>query len=328
MSFSPRDPSQDDLIWCAQILEDGFESRPDLQRELPRLWRRLLREEAMSMVIIVDDRTAERVAFGAACVLSDYALEIVRHAGRPNFAVRLMEQELRGEPWILRPVDVRRVNHPRHRVNLSVIHYSELIPGRSFDEQRVIREKAVSELLLRQRGYALKEFVFEFYGEDDLAFTKQMGLQLRSDYRDYYETGKHPVPPKEKRPFLVGLTLDEIAQSWGSPVGLLFAYTPPQLFFTDMQRRVLLRACRTPTPGDAEIADDLTIERGTLRDHWRRIFARVAEVQADGVLPASLPDFAEPSRQLRSALLSHLQQHPEELRPIDKKHFVPRPERK
>jgi hypothetical protein len=322
MGYFSRAATERDFGWCANILDDGFEQHPGLKRELPRLWRRLYRDEAMSMIVIVDDRSNEPVAFGAGGILSDDAIASIRTGERPHVAVRVMEAEAAGRPCILRPDDVRRVNHPSHRVNLAVLHYSEFIPDRSFEQQRVIRDKAVSELLNAQRGYATKEFVFEFYGADDVPFSRAMGTNLRSDYRGFYGSGHAVLPPPEKRPYLVGLTLDEVARSWGSPVGMLFGYLEPVIFFTPMQQRVLVRACRTPTPGDADLSDELTIERSTLRDHWRAIFARVAAAQADDLLPrGTLPDFAEPSPALRPALLAYLHQHPEELRPVDRKHF-------
>ena len=76
-------------------------------------------------------------------------------------------------------------------------------------------------------------------------------------------------------------------------------------------------------PLDEEDLQGLTFERSTLRDHWRAVFARVAAAQADGILPAGvLPSFSAPSPALRSALLAYLQQHPEELRPVDRKYFA------
>lgn len=325
MSFSSRRPSYEDLIWCAGTLEDGFESIPSLTGDLPRLWNGLVRDEALAMTVVVDDQTGARVAFGAGGVISDEASEIIRKAQQPNAAVRIMQQERAGAEPILRPDAVREVNHPGHRVNLCVLHYSELIPGRSFEEQRDIRRRALAELLATLRGYATKEFIYEWYGQGDLPFIRQMGASIRTDYRTFYESTGTPIPAEHKRPFLAGLRLDEIADAWGTPIGLLFAYAEPRLFFTEMQRRILVRACRTPTPGDAEIADMLTIERATLRDHWRRIFARVAAVQAKGLLPPHLPDFGEPSRDLRGSLLEYLEQHPEELRPVDKSKFAPPP---
>jgi len=145
-------------------------------------------------------------------------------------------------------------------------------------------------------------------------FSRTMGADLWNDYRDFFANGRELIPERARRPFLVGRTRDEIINAWGSPVGTLFAYLVPRIFFTPMQQRVLLRACRTPTPSDPEIADELGIERSTLRDHWRAIFARSAAANI-------LHDLTEASPALRPALVAYLEQHPEELRPIDKKYF-------
>ena len=328
MGYSSRAATEKDFAWCAGNLEDGFEREPGWQRELPRLWRQLFRDEALSMIVITDDLTSEQVAFGAGAILTDECVETIRLRDRPHMALYVMERERCGHRAILRPDDIRHVNHPRHRVNLCVLHYSEVLAGRSFEEQRVIRDKAVSELLSAQRGYATKEFIFEFYGTDDLPFARVMGTNVRSDFSAFYASSEEPPPPPRKHPYLVGLTLDEVGRAWGSPIGMLFGYLEPRLFFTPMQQRVLVRAYRTPTPGDPELSDELTIERSTLRDHWRAIFSRVAAAQADNLVPRGvLPDFSEPSSALRPALLAYLQQHPEELRPLDRKYFDVRPAR-
>lgn len=315
MGYSSRPVRDQDLPWCAAILEDGFERVEPLRRELPRLWKRLLRDEAMSMIVVEDHRTNELVAFGAGSVIADSCLEAVVRGGRPNVAVRLMEAERADQPVILRPSAIRAVNHPEHGVNLCVLHYCELIKGRTFEEQRVIRDRALTELVKAQSGYCTREFFFEFYGEDDLPFTEVMGARLRDDYRAYYAASRDPRPEPRRRPFLVGSRREE--QPWGNAIGTLFTYQEPVLWLSPMQQRVLIRACRTPTPTDADIADELGIERSTLRDHWRAIFSRVAEA---GILQ-TVPDG---SPLMRPALIAYLEQHPQELRPIDRRHFTPR----
>src|SRR5207237_280542 len=118
-----------------------------------------------------------------------------------------------------------------------------------------------------QCGYALKEFVMEFYGEKDMPFALAMGLQIRSDYPHYSRSGNAPLAP-EKRPYLVGLKNDEVfkAQKWGSPIAMLFGYSAPVCFFSIMQQRILVRACRAQR--DPDIALELGVEASTLRDHW------------------------------------------------------------
>lgn len=261
MGFSVRPAVRSDLPWCADILDGGFEHHPRLKCELPRLWRTWLAEDAAAMIVIIDDTSDLPVAFGMGGLLSDDSLLQIRRAGRPHLALQIAEREARGEICLLRPDAVRRVNHPRQGVNLCVLHYSEVIPGRSFDEKRVIRHKALGELLAVQRGYAAKEFVYEPYGESDLAFAQVMGTRVRNDYRAYFEMRAGTAPPSEKWPFLVGLSLTESEAAFGSAVGLLFSYLAPLLLFSPMQQRVLARASRTPKPFDPGLAHELAIER-------------------------------------------------------------------
>lgn len=313
MGFSSRVATSADLAWCAGILDDGFERRPALKRELRRLWRRLTMDEALSMVVVVDDRRDELVAFGAGGILADEYANDPATGTQPHLALRLMEAELDGKHALLRPDAVRGVNHPVQGVTLCVLHYSEFVPGRAFDEVRAVRELAVAELLLALRGYATKEFVFEFYGLDDVAFTQVMGTRVRTDYSDFYASSGTAVPPRDRWPVLVGLRANEAAAAWGSPVGSLFAYLEPRLFFSRKQQEVLLLASRTPTPADPAIAKRLGIGRDALRDRWRTIFDRFGDVGLLGHVPRG--------PLLRPAVVAYLQQHPEELRPVDERHF-------
>lgn len=168
MGFAVRSLKGKDFQWCADVLEDGFEIRPDLRNKLPQLWSALIVIDALTMIGIIDDTTHERVAFGAAGVLSEECLELALTSPEPNLAVRIFERELQNldssrpsRPLIMRLKDIREVNHPKIGVNLAVLHYSEVIPGRTDHEIRTVRDKALHALIETQRGYALKEFVFE-----------------------------------------------------------------------------------------------------------------------------------------------------------------------
>lgn len=318
MGFTLRRLTPKDFQWCAAILEDGFEHHLELRVRLPEIWSGLMAIDALSMIVIVDDHRNERVSFGAAAIISDECVEATLTSDEPNFALRVMMREFETEsaltqPFILRLSDIRAVNHPKHGVNLAVLHYSEVLPNYTPEEIRAVRDKALHALLEMQRGYALKEFLMEVYGEQDLPFTKSMGLKLRSDY------SQHGFPPS-KHPLLVGLRREEVAEYWGAPVATLFSYSAPVFFFTLMQQRVLLRAYDGES--DGQISKELGVETTTLRDHWRAIFDRVAAAQERSrFLLRHLPDFSKVENRSRNQLVTYLGQHPEELRPSSAKNF-------
>lgn len=322
MGFALRPPLRLDLDWCQSIEEDGFERRPALLSQLPRMWRRLLDEEAISMIQIEDQSTGVPVAFGAGVIVSDECAASARTRTEPNLAVSILERELTAAPWILRPKQVPAVNHPRHGVNLVILHYSEVLPERPFAELQAVRDLAVGELLRTQRGYALREFLMEFYGVEDLPFMTRMGAIVRTDYASYFAAGA-PLPRPARRPFLLGLSDKEMEQQWGAPLAMLFSKEDPRIFFTLRQQQVLNRAVRTPTPTDPEIARELGLQPSTLRDHWRAMFARVAALQVRGRVPTiGLPHFSDRSADLRAALLTYVNEHPCELRPADERYFA------
>ena len=278
MRFSRRLVTVRDLKWCSDILEDGFENRLDLRSRLPELWAGLLSSSALTMIVVQDDAAQRRVAFGAGVIVPDEFVTLARQAHRPHVGVALIEKEAR-QPGVhvLRPDQIRKVNHPGHGVNLLILHYSEAVDQYGRDELRLVRDKSLQALVELQAGYAMKEVLFEFYGEDDLPYCHVMGMNLRDTYEQYYLPGSIPVPPREKRPFLVGLARDEMEAKWGSPVASLFTYARPYFFFTPAQQNVLIRALLGES--DAEICDDLCIMNSTIREHWKAIYERVLDVQ-------------------------------------------------
>jgi hypothetical protein len=79
-------------------------------------------------------------------------------------------------------------------------------------------------------------------------------------------------------------------------------------------------ASRPWTPPDIAIARELDIEASTLHDHWKGIYRRVAHaLDASAVAAVALPGFEAGDR--KAAVLHYVRHHPEELRPVDRRHF-------
>jgi len=234
MRFTRRLVKASNLKWCADILDDGFENRPDLKSKLPHLWATLLVESALVMIVIFDDIAGRPVAGG---IVSDEFASQVRMKSEPNLSLAAMERELSPlNRCILRPDEIRRLNHPGHRVNLVIFHYSEVSDYYTREEMRIIRDISLKSLLELESGYALKEVLFEFYGENDVPYCKLMGLNLRTDYSGYFAKSPAPPPPPDKHPFIVGLAFDEVESCFGSSAALLFSYSRPYIFGSGANR--------------------------------------------------------------------------------------------
>ncbi len=317
MRFTLRLAENTDLDWCAATIRDGFQYHPELRALLPRLWAELLDADAMTMVLVLDDFHRTRVAFGAAVIVSDEFVQEPSYGRDPYVAVRLLQRERGGQsPYILRPEQIRAINCPEHGVNLCVLHYVENVPGLTHELARPVRDKAVSALVETQSGFAAKRMCFELFGRrDDVAYAERMGVNIRTEYSAFFQNAGSKPPP-EDWPFLGELTRQEAEQQWGSPVSALFSYSPPVIFFSPMQLRVLHRSYRGHS--DHRIANDSNLAPVTIREHWKAIFNRVLELQRQGVFREPVIKQAGVAGQ-RYDLFHYLQQHPEELRPVHKR---------
>jgi hypothetical protein len=318
-------------FWGNQI-GHGFESRPELRRRLPAIWARLLQEEAIEVLEILDDESGERVAFGVAAMLSDECAVMMRTRRTPHSAADILEREdqasqlarstIARPPWILRPKDIRVQNHPRHGLTFCLLHYFELMLKSPREDILVVRGEALMKLVETQRGYFLKELLFETYGEDDRDFIESMGCHVRTGYELYYAEKGLPLPKLSDRPLMVGVTSEEILP--GRPVYQLFNKRAPRIFFTLRQQSVLTRAARKPMPTDDDIAAELGISGNRVRSIWRGIYHAVYVAQTVGRLADGYPfDPQQSGTQKRRAVLAFVTDNPVELRPVHRTYFRP-----
>jgi hypothetical protein len=188
----------------------------------------------------------------------------------------------------------------------------------SEEEHRQVRDLAVDELIRTQSGYALKEFLMELYGTENIPFLQRLGAQIRTTYDAYYAREDMKQTNESKRACLVGLNEREARENWGQELAKLFGrYREPRFFFTPVQQQILTLKLAAHLFSDDRIARELDMEVSTLHHHWKEIFLRVADA---GLIDGTLPFV---SRDRRDSLLEYLRQHPEELRPIDRRYFGP-----
>ena len=171
---------------------------------------------------------------------------------------------------------------------------------------------------LGHQGYNLKEIMCGPIGEDTLCWALDSGFQLRRDYLDFYEAANLDVPEAAKRPWLVGLTKEEALANYGSRASGLFVFTAPRFRFRSSEQAVL--RCSLAGETVQEIAAHLFISPWTVKKHWQSIYGRVSRIDI-GLLPSSKrsqkQNHAAPNAERH--LLAYLRQHPEELRPLNRK---------
>ena len=97
-------------------------------------------------------------------------------------------------------------------------------------------------------------------------------------------------PPGDPRPYLIGLTREdvEVYPGWmGTPI---FTWTPPGFGFSPAEQALLVPALGGGT--DRDLAQALGLALPTIKSRWRQIYDRVAAVD-----PGLLPDRQDGRRQ-------------------------------
>ncbi len=101
---------------------------------------------------------------------------------------------------------------------------------------------------------------------------------------------------------------------FGTWIGSLFVYRPPQFGFRPSEQRLLLAALGGRS--DEDIAETLEISLSAVKKSWRSIYDRVSTL-SPGIIPDKVPEelTSERGKEKKQRLLAYLREHPEELRP-------------
>lgn len=179
-----------------------------------------------------------------------------------------------------------------------------------------LRAVVVSAFADRHGGNRLKWLLGEVGGPRLLDLTSRAGCQILNDYPKWAhgEGGK--------RYYLMGLSREAAMQVENQWITRMFTYFVPHFHFTESQRTILVLAREGHT--DAEIGEQIGVSPDAVKKRWGAIYARVAEV-----FPSLLPESPLGGRgaEKRRALLMHLRERPEELRPYDRRVGETRPGR-
>ncbi len=165
------------------------------------------------------------------------------------------------------------------------------------------------------RGFLLKELVSHGMSLETLEGTiRSGGLFLSPVNGRYVDSVDRPLQEILAEPQLVGLTRELAMVRFGTWIGSLFVYRPPQFGFRPSEQRLLLAALGGRT--DEDITETLEISLSAVKKTWRSIYERVT-AQSPGLIPDQVPEelTSERGKEKKQRLLACLREHPEELRP-------------
>lgn len=286
----------------------------DLFGRLAEVWCGLLRRESIVAAVVEDlDRDQEDCLVGirVSAFLSD---SFARHGRTPPLfwigpeLIRRIDQN--GSP-ILDFSGLREANSGGG-LNLFVWE----IDIRPLEEPEFL---AVFAALSR----ALFEFHAGFNIKEVMA-QHPRGRVLRAairsgDWLVHQRSGDYVVPrdvdaiERANSPYVCGLTRELAHKLPGSSLGNLFCYTPPRVFFTPAEQRLLTAAASGRT--DEEIAAVLVVSLSGVKRCWESVYAR-ASFRLPGLFSEDrLSLSGARGAEKRRRLLCYLREHREELRP-------------
>jgi hypothetical protein len=282
--------------------------------EVPRVWRKLLREDAAVTAVAeagsLDRDRGKILAFGMVVFVTDEWMTDSQAGREPYLSVRTIRQELAGPSPILRPGAIRRDN-AGNGLNALHLHYVAAPLAEPFrpDLDYRMRLAFVEDM----RGYQVKAALIELWDEVPAQAIHGGPYPVLTDYAHFFLRRGEAVPPPGQRPFLLGVTRQEVLADFGRAVAPAFVETPPRLGFSRAEQQLLRQALFGHT--DVELARRLELAPSTIKNRWRALYDRLGHVAPELVVDISSSNTAVRGHEKRRQLLEYVRRHPEELRP-------------
>ncbi len=315
MDFTVRPMEASDIASCVELLRGRCAYSDRILGELPRVWRCLIREDALNAVVVERSGHAgpNPVCFGASVIVTDDWFADALRGREPYLTARTVDAEMSGHTPILRPRAIAQLN-AASGLNVLVLHHGETREPLSVENRAALRFRMWRSFIDVTRGYQMKALAQEFWDEIDPEYVVQGWGRVVTDYAEYFSARGLPLPPIGHRPHLLAATRDEVRARPGDIASPLFVYTPPRICFSRAEQRLLQGALQGLT--DHDLAARLRLTLATIKTTWRNIYSRVHRFAPD-VLPDSAVDPARSSRQRekRRRVLEYVRRHPEDLRP-------------
>jgi hypothetical protein len=103
----------------------------------------------------------------------------------------------------------------------------------------------------------------------------------------YADSSDKPLGEIFAAPHVVGLTRELAMARFGTWIGSLFVYQPPQFGFRPSEQRLLLAALHGGT--DADLAGTLEISLSAVKKTWRSVYDRVTPL-SPLIIPDKVPE--------------------------------------
>lgn len=319
MQLSFRHTTFSDLRACFTLISDRFAYHGAEDEHLLRLWREVLeRRCGESGVVEAADRgrNDRLVGFGLSVFVADEFAQELATGSLPYVGRQVLRRWQRGSSPILAPKDVRSANST-DGLNVLVLH-NGIRGSLAVAEQIHVMHYLKDAFVALHRGYRIKNMMSEVYDQHILDFMLATGFTLITDHTKLLQRHPKLLAAPAKRPYLVGVTRDAALQQPQNFVFEITEYTPPRFGFTSGGVELLERALRGET--DDGIATGLNVALVTVKKRWEAIYDRVSQVD-----PAFFGDPKWGVRgdkrgpEKRRRVLAYIQEHPEELRPVQVK---------
>jgi hypothetical protein len=284
------------------------------------MWHTLLSSGKMRF-FLVENRArpfgSRIVSFGATGFATDKFCCQARSTLPPYLGVQVARHYLSHELPLLNREQIARAN-ANGGLNVMMCFAGWDYDGLSREQILAVRERQSEAFHLAHSGYRVKEFLADATGEEDLHWMLDAGAHVRRDYSGYFQKHRVRIPKSSQRPQLVGLTKEEAFASPGRHLSSFFVYTPPRFNFNPSEQMLLNHSLMGET--SEELARSLFISTWTVKKRWHAIYQRVADVDAELLLPpvTNTPDATGRGAERRRHLLHYLRQHLEELRPLSR----------
>jgi DNA-binding CsgD family transcriptional regulator len=281
--------------------------------DLQTVWLSLMGREAFRAVVFEDaeDSQIRIMGVGVSVFVShEFLLELKT----PPFfwaGPEMIKRVLRGESPLLSDKQVRRANADG---GLNLVTWAGALHAdylQSVDAHTAMFAAFVGE----HRGFQLKELVGYGMSLEALEGTiRSGGLFLSPVNGRYVDSVDRPLQEILAEPHYVGLTRELAMARFGTWIGSLFVYQPPQFGFRASEQRQLLAALQGGT--DDDLARTLGISLSAVKKTWGSIYGRVT-LRSPGLIPDHVPAElnSERGKEKKQRLLAYLREHPEELRP-------------
>ena len=328
LDLTYRPASLDDLVGCLDTLQRCYGDDPVLVARLPGVWRRLMEDRAMIAPVLEDrsapltDRRRRIRTLGASVFVTDAFAAEVREGRCPLVGAQIARRILADRSPVLTFPEIQRANR-KNGLNLCVLHCDYRVPPRDMPEDGALIEKHIEMYFHYHCGYQLKEYLHEVYGEESRRWMVESGMEVRTDYAgiDSHELTRWRANGggRDRGPYVIGLTRAEAYGRTGSRAFPMFVHTPAGLGFRLAEQELLLRALAGET--DEELADSLNLSLSAIKKRWSAIYDRVWEAHLERVLGIDADEPADSrgrrGSERRRHLLNYLQNHPEELQPVN-----------